>query len=226
MEAGPQPSSFRASLPARIVLLHPRLFAAAALGLAVIVGLPIHLRTSTRLLLGWDVGAAVYLASVYAMVSRSAMADLRRRASREDEGRMILLAVTVGAALSSLGAIIAELGASHRGAAAAQAHLLLATGTIALSWALIHTMFALHYAHEFHSERQGRGGGLKFPGTADPDYWDFLYFSFVIGMTSQVSDVAVQSQRIRRTVLVHGVVSFAFYATLLALMVNIAASAI
>jgi uncharacterized membrane protein len=96
--------------------------------------------------------------------------------------------------------------------------------TIALSWAFIHTIFALHYAHEFYA--QTRGGGLAFPGEGEPDYWDFLYFSLVIGMTSQVSDVAVTAKPMRRIVAAHGVVSFVFNTTLLALAVNIAASAL
>jgi uncharacterized membrane protein len=97
--------------------------------------------------------------------------------------------------------------------------------TILLSWAFIHTMFALHYAHEFYDEEAG--GGMTFPGgDGDPDYWDFAYFAFVIGMTSQVSDVSVTSKRIRRTVAAHGIVSFLFNAALLALSVNIAAGAI
>ena len=90
----------------------------------------------------------------------------------------------------------------------------------------IHTMFALHYAHEFYAEKRYENGGLAFPGKAAPDYWDFLYFSLVIGMTSQVSDVGVTAKEIRRTVMAHGVVSFFFNATLVALVVNIAASAL
>jgi uncharacterized membrane protein len=96
-----------------------------------------------------------------------------------------------------------------------------------LSWFFIHTMFALHYAHEFHAaHRENGGGGLSFPGEEDPDYWDFMYFSFVIGMTSQVSDVAIAARSIRRIATAHGIVSFLFNATLVALTVNIAASAL
>jgi uncharacterized membrane protein len=102
----------------------------------------------------------------------------------------------------------------------------LATTTIALSWAFIHTFFALHYAHDFYGEHGAKQGGLNFPGDDEPDYWDFVYFSFVIGMTSQVSDVTVTSKPIRQTVAAHGIVSFFFNVTLLALTVNIAASAI
>ena len=95
-----------------------------------------------------------------------------------------------------------------------------------LSWAFIHTIFSLHYAHEFYGE-SGAVGGLAFPGgETEPDYWDFVYFSFVIGMTSQVSDVGITNREIRRTAAAHGVVSFFFNAALLALTVNIAASAL
>jgi uncharacterized membrane protein len=89
-------------------------------------------------------------------------------------------------------------------------------------------IFTLHYAHEYYDPRNGKGSvpPLTFPGDEQPDYWDFAYFSFVIGMTSQVSDVGVSCRPIRRTVLAHGVVSFVFNAALLALTVNIAASAI
>jgi uncharacterized membrane protein len=92
-------------------------------------------------------------------------------------------------------------------------------------------IYAVHYAHLFYdpAERKGAGkvlGGLEFPDTKEPDYWDFVYFSFVVGMTSQVSDVAVTSKAIRQTVAAHGIVSFVFNVALLALTVNIAASAI
>jgi len=131
----------------------------------------------------------------------------------------------VAAALASLGAIFAELGTSTPGESRPPSHLVLATLTILLSWAFIHTIFALHYAHEFYDEAAGQG--MTFPGgDPNPDYWDFVYFSFVIGMTSQVSDVAITSKVIRRTVAAHGVVSFLFNAALLALTVNIAAGAI
>ena len=104
---------------------------------------------------------------------------------------------------------------------------MLAIVTILLSWSFTHIMFALHYAHEFYEENGGRGGGLNFPGDrTEPDYWDFIYFAFVIGMTSQVSDVVITCRPIRHTVSAHGIISFIFNVALLALTVNIAASAI
>ena len=116
-----------------------------------------------------------------------------------------------------------ELGAAHH----RRRRLTLATVTIALSWAAVHTAFALHYAHEFY--RGAKPGGLQFPSGdqhVDADYWDFVYFSFVIGMTAQVSDVGITDKIIRRTATVHGIISFVFNTALVALMVNIAASAI
>jgi uncharacterized membrane protein len=130
--------------------------------------------------------------------------------------------LVVASALASLLAILAELGGANR----EPAHLALAAATILLSWAFTHTIFAIHYAHEYYDEKTHKAGGLNFPGQDPPDYWDFVYFSFVVGMTSQVSDVAVATSSLRRLVAVHGVVSFIFNVTLLALMVNIAAGAI
>ena len=181
-------------------------------------------RLATRLLVGWDIYVALYLALVAHLISVCDVYRIPERAAREDEGQLTILVLTVTAALASLAAIVAELGSSA-GVARRPAHVLLAALTILLSWAFIHTIFGLHYAHEFYDEEHR--GGLAFPGgDPEPDYWDFVYFSFVIGMTSQVSDVGVTSKRIRRTVAAHGVVAFAFNAALLALSVNIAASVI
>jgi len=149
-------------------------------------------------------------------------ARIRRRAAMLDEDRVVFLVLTAAAALASLAAIVAELGVKETGRE--PAHLALAAITIALSWTFTHTIFALHYAHEYYIENRYQDGGLAFPGKEQPDYWDFVYFSLVIGMTSQVSDVAVTAKPIRRLVAAHGVLSFFFNVTLLALTVNIAAS--
>jgi len=208
----------------RVVRARPRLFLCACLGVVVIALLPGDWRWSTRLVVGWDVGVAIYLAFAFAAMAGADIARIRRRAVMMDEGRTAILVSTAGAALASLGTIVAELGAKDT--VHDPRHLALAVITIALSWGFIHTIFALHYAHEFYAEKRHADGGLAFPGNEGPDYWDFVYFSLVIGMTSQVSDVAVTAKGIRRTVTAHGVVSFVFNAALLALMVNIAASAL
>jgi uncharacterized membrane protein len=213
----------RAPAVLRIVRARPRLFACGAIGAAVVgIAFATSWRPATRLLTGWDVGVALYLALVFQMMGRSTIHTMRQHAAEQDEGRFTMLVLTVASALASLATIFAHLG----GAAGNRppANVALAAFTILLSWAFIHTIFALHYAHEFYDETDG--GGLAFPGDREPDYWDFVYFSFVIGMTSQVSDVAITSKLIRRTAAAHGIVSFVFNAALLALTINLAASAL
>jgi uncharacterized membrane protein len=185
--------------------------------------LPASLRQVTRALLGWDIFVAAYLLLVYTMVVRSGLAHIKRNAIRQDDGRFLILLVTASGAFASIAAIVFELGASQHSVPA----LTLATVTIALSWAAVHTVFALHYAHEFY--RGAKPGGLQFPSGdthENADYWDFVYFSFVIGMTAQVSDVGITDKTIRRTATAHGIISFIYNTALVALMVNIAASAI
>jgi uncharacterized membrane protein len=173
------------------------------------------------MLAGWDVAVLVYLVLVFEMMARSKVRDIRQRAAQEDAGQFAILVLAVVAGLASLGAILVQL--TYNGGGREPAQLWLVVATILLSWAFIHTMFALHYAHEFYGEDEGPAGGLTFPGGDDaPDYWDFVYFAFVIGMTSQVSDVMVTSKEIRRTVIAHGIVSFVFNVALLALTINIA----
>jgi uncharacterized membrane protein len=225
MDAGKPSSSHRLPRFARVLKARPKLFLSVILGLVVIAALPSDWRVATRLLIGWDIGIGLYLTIVYSAVARSDVNHIRVRAAIEDEGRVAILILTVTAALASLGAIIVELGTSQGVPNREPLHLLLATATIILSWGFIHTIFALHYAHEFYTEHH-KTSCLTFPGGEDPDYWDFVYFAFVIGMTSQVSDVAVTSHGVRQTVTAHGIVSFLFNVALLALTVNIAASAI
>jgi uncharacterized membrane protein len=209
--------------PVRVVYARPRTFIAFVVGVLVFVLLPTPLRLVTRILIGWDSFALLYLVLVYAMMLGSGQRFIRYRAVIQDDGRFLILMLTGLGAFASIAAIVFELGASHHGAAP----LALATATIALSWALVHTAFALHYAHEYY--RGSKPGGLQFPSgdTHDhADYWDFVYFSFVIGMTAQVSDVGITDKIIRRTATVHGIISFVYNTALVALMVNIAASAI
>ncbi len=178
-----------------------------------------------RGLVGWDIGIGLYVILAIEMMARADVHQIRRRAAAQDEGAIVILILTVATAAASLLAIVVLLGTSAGGAAQrGTMELVLATITIGLSWALIHTMFALHYAHEFYD--QSGVPGLAFPGgEKEPDYWDFVYFALVIGMTAQVADVGITTKEIRRTVAAHGVVSFFFNVALLALTVNIAASA-
>ena len=207
----------------RLVYARPRTFLAFALGILAFFLLPSSLRPVTRLLVGWDIFVTIYLVLVYVMILRSTHATIRRMAALQDDGRFVIPLLVALGAFASLAAIVYELGnANHK-----PTELIFATATVALSWAAVHTGFALHYAHEFY--RGKKPGGLQFPSGdehEDADYWDFVYFSFVIGMTAQVSDVGITDKTIRRTATVHGIISFVFNTALVALMVNIAASAI
>ena len=212
----------------RIIRTRPRLFISTAVGLTAIAILfaVTDWRTPTKLLTAWDIGLALYLVLAFSLMARSDVHRLKRRAANQDEGNVAILFLVVAAAIASLGAIFAELG-TVGGASRTPSQLILATTTVVMSWAFIHSIFALHYAHEFYGEgRDHHMGGMTFPDDNAPDYWDFTYFAFTIGMCAQVSDVTVSSKSIRRTVLLHSIISFLFNAALLALTVNIAASAI
>ena len=211
------------SRPARVVYARPRIFISILVGVVAFFLLPGSLRLVSRLLMGWDIFVTFYLVLAYIMMFRSGLPHIKRNAVLQDDGRFLILLVTALGAFASLAAIVSELGAAHR----SPPELVFATATIALSWAAVHTAFALHYAHDYY--RAAKPGGLQFPsGDHDEhaDYWDFVYFSFVIGMTAQVSDVGITNKTIRRTATAHGIVSFIYNTALVALMVNIAASAI
>jgi uncharacterized membrane protein len=211
----------------RIVKLRPRLFISAAVGvaaIAVLFAVCDDWRAATKLLIGWDIAVALYLVLGIEMVVRSDMSHIRSRAAGQDEGAIALLLLPVAAAIASLVAIFAELaGAKDSGNYGW--HAALAVATIALSWTFIHTLFALHYAHDYYGEGN-RANGLIFPGKDKPDYWDFVYFAFVVGMTFQVSDVQVSNRLIRRLVVTHGALSFVFNTAILAVTVNLATGAI
>ena len=221
----PAPSLFKpAPLPIRIYRLHGKLAVAVAIGVVVAVAMhTLEMRGVARALIGWDAGVIVYLALTYAMMWRTDVEAIRKRAGEQDEGVYFIQFLAVAATFASLAAVLfALIGSKQSGAATG---VPLAVLTILLSWSFVHTIFTFHYAHEYYGERRdGKIGGLIFPDDIKPDYRDFLYFSLVIGMTSQVSDVQVTSKIIRRIVAVHGVLSLFFTLVVLALTVNMIAS--
>jgi uncharacterized membrane protein len=210
--------------PLRIVRVRWRLFFAAGVGLFAFAMMPDDWRLISRVLIGWDIGVAVYLALAIWTAIGTDTKHIRLRCVLYDEGRVAIPLLAVTAASASLGAIFFQLSTAPAGHHFIS--LTFAVVTILLSWTFIQFIFAFHYAHEFYADHRGKARGLAFPDDEAPDYWDFLYFSFVIGMTSQVSDVCVTSKPLRRTVTAHGLLSFIFNVTLLALAINLAASAI
>lgn len=210
----------------RIGHAHLKLFIAIAAGAACGLALTaIDLDVTARVLAGWDVGLIVYLALAARFRRRYGIKDIRKRAAEQDEGGFAILVLSIIATFASLvAAVFALVGAKQGNAPLAVTLTIL---TIILSWSFVHTIFAFHYAHEYYGRgRDDMIGGLDFPGDKAPDYSDFLYFSLVIGMTSQVSDVQITSKVIRRMASMHGVLAFFFNLVVLALTVNVVANLI
>jgi uncharacterized membrane protein len=163
-------------------------------------------------------------------MARANPVTMRRIALQQDEGRVVILGLLTASACISLLAIGFMLHDKGITGSVLALHLALAALTIIGSWLLVHTIFALHYARAYYQNHQTlqdrKAEGLDFPSDLEPDYWDFLYFSFVIGMTSQVSDVEITSRPMRRLALGHGVLSFFFNTTILAMSINIIAGLI
>lgn len=214
----------------RLVAARPRLFSCAVIGVTTALVLPpsLALHALTRLIIGWNVGVCLYLVFAAHMMFWSSHETMHRRAKLEDEGRIIILALVIMAAIMSLGAIVAELAVvKDMHDELRYAHIALAVLTIVSSWAFTQVMFAVHYAHDYYATvARGQPGGLEFPGEAAPDYADFLYFSCIIGTSAQTADVNFCSRAMRRTGLVHCVLAFFFNTTLLALSINIASGLI
>jgi uncharacterized membrane protein len=203
--------------------LRPRLFGAALVAVLVFVLLPSPWPANSRLLLAWDIGIVCYLALAFVMAVRSSTAKMQERAAQEDESAVVVLVLTLAASVASLAAIAVELTGIQEDQGAQQAfRLSIAAITILCSWFFVHTIYAIHYAHEYYGDG-GERRGLAFPHEGHPDYWDFLYFSFNLGAAAQTSDVVIVSRRMRRLALAHTILSFLFNTTILALAVNVGA---
>jgi len=201
--------------------------AAAALAAAV---QPDTISWHTRLVVAWDVAALTYLALAWALIARADAHVTREHALSEDQSGFFIFLFVVGAACASIVAIGFVVGTIRDLAFWARTwHLTLTVVALVSAWVLIQTVFAFRYAHRYYKGPHGETAAmpaLAFPGGREPDYLDFAYFAFVVGMTSQVSDVAVASRTLRRLALIHGMLAFVFNVAVLALSVNIIASVI
>jgi uncharacterized membrane protein len=209
------------------------LLIAVLLGIGAGMVAPDSWRLVTRLLIGWNTGVWLYLTTIGLMLWQGSSHEwILRHARRQDEGRLVILVLACVAAMVSIGAIVAQLAATKdMSGLNKHLHIGLAAATILGAFAFIHLSFALHYAHEYVTECHLRAdgsprGGLAFPGTSTPDYGDFLYFAFVIGVAGQTADVSITSSAMRRVALLHCILSFFFNTTVLALTINIAAGLI
>lgn len=179
---------------------------------------------TSRLVLGWDAGVAVFLIGTLVLVIRHNTPDrIRTRAAALDEAGPAILPLALIAATASVIGVVGE-AAQARGGQGPAPEAILALVTVALSWLFVHTIFALHYAHAFYSAgADGRDrAGLLFPGDESPDYWDFLHFALIIGVASQTADVQIADRGLRRLSTVHSITAFVFNTVILALAVNLA----
>lgn len=222
----------QAPTPLRHFLVRLRLVSSFLIGILTSLALTASLDLSSRLLIGWNVAIFLYLILVAIMMVRSTHESMRQRARQLDEGRHTVLLLAVAAALGSLVAIVFELyNLKSEPADVVALHIGLALSTIISSWTFVHVIFTEHYAHGFYRDLDktedavddDKGRGLRFPGQPRPDYLDFLYFSFTIGVANQTADTAVVSRTMRVLVLIHSVISYFFNTIILALTINIAA---
>lgn len=205
------------------------------LGFGLLVGLitaalPVPTGWQFRGLLGWCAGVAVYLLLAWWLCVRFDAQRTRERAQAQDEPNVVLFLLMLLATLACVAAIIAMMQQSRDLSGLQRTlHVALSMGALAASWLFMQTMFAFHYAHRYYQAEQRLQpdrAGLQFPGGLDPDYFDFLYYAHVVGMTSQVSDVQVTSRDMRRLTLLHSVLSFGFNMLILALSINVVAGAL
>jgi len=203
-----------------------RLLLGLVAGTAVFFALRGNLRFSSAAIGGWDAFAVVILALDWLTILRTPQRKIRELAKQQDLSRLLVfvfVVVTACAALFAVGFLISK----HKDQSGGHlfVHLVLTLTTVISSWGLVHTVYSLRYAHAYYGDSDDpnvhqHAGGLLFPGDRPPNYFDFAYFSFVVGMCCQVSDVQVTSRRMRRITLVHSVLSFGFNTLILALLIN------
>jgi uncharacterized membrane protein len=212
----------------RAVVARKRLFIAAALGLAVFFLVPSTASTPTRAIVARDAFVTIFMCLIFHLFTVQRPEHMPADAAAQEEGEWTIFWITVGAVTASFGAIIYEFSASKgMPPAFRDLHVALVAFTLFASWLMTHVVFGLRYAHEFYETVPGSQavvGGLQFPADDDPDYWDFMYFALVLGMTFQVSDVQITSRLLRRVATLHGLLGFLFNTVVIALTVNIGAS--
>jgi uncharacterized membrane protein len=225
MAAKPPPAKpKRAFDPLDLRQARARLLISVLLGLATSGALaifPTGVALAVRIVAGWDAAATVLLCLAWSIIWRSDAPTTRLRAAAEDPGRNTVSLVVLAASALSLFAAAAVLRSARALAPREEALLVgLCVGAVVTAWLLTHTVYTLRYAHLYYRDDDGEGG-LTFPGDRPPDYFDFAYFSFTVGMCFQVSDVTITSPAIRRGVLGHALLSFAYNTVTVALALNL-----
>ena len=202
-----------------------RLLIISTTGLAAFFLLPSNTSLTIRIDIAWVIAGSAYLILTYVMMYSSNENNMLTLAKKEDAGAAIILLITILASLASLFTIVLILSAAKSlPMSESIKHIVLVLATFAVSWLLVHTAFALHYAHAYYQEyEKTQLVPLMFANKPKPTYIDFLYFSMVIGMTCQTADVNIASSRIRFLVMMQGMTAFIFNTSLLALAMNLIA---
>ncbi|MFK6082607.1 DUF1345 domain-containing protein [Acinetobacter baumannii] len=180
---------------------------------------------STILLASWNGSISLYLLHVWKLMRSADHSQMQQQAKKQDESKWVIMLIVLLAITMSLVAILVQLFQLPSGHYEKLGHVALALLTIISAWLFMHTVFALHYAHDFYMalSRNEENGGLDFPGTEHPTYPDFLYFSYIIGTSAQTADVSITNKHMRLLNLFHAVLSFGFNTTILAICINVAA---
>ncbi len=208
----------------------PRLVICALLSTAVFFFIPdrIAQHISTKIIICWNFGSILYLGLALQMMLSASTEKMQRRAVNQNVGRWLVLCMVVIAAVTCISSLVTLLSTAKEFHGKLKLeHIVLAGLTLSTSWFFTQIMFAQHYAHEYYfSTAHAHNGGLEFPGTAKPDYVDFIYFACIIGTSAQTADVSFTNQTMRRIGLLHCVLAFFFNTTLIALAINVASGLI
>ncbi len=221
----PASSGLVAALGSRLAPPRFVMVMAVLLGVAAVMHFGLHDGWSDALVIGFDVAVVGFTISLWPLGSDHSAAQMRRHAEENDANRGLVLFITAVISLAIMLAMIAELPAAHKGDISSITKLIL---TLALGWIFTNLIFAMHYAHMFYGAGETSAqdaGGFDFPGTKEPDYWDFIYFSFTAGMSFAASDVNVTSGAVRRVLVVQCLLAFLFNIGALAFTINVLAGA-
>jgi uncharacterized membrane protein len=198
------------------MIRRPGYWTAALLAVAVFAAFAQQTNIPRSLLLGFNAGALFYVAYAFYIMSTTHASAIKQRAIHQEEGKWLALLISIVVA----GVVLVALSLELRGAKSKSMwDVALAGSTILLTWFFVALVFAQEYAHSYYMA----GKGLDFPGESEPDYWDVTYFSLVLNMTCQTSDVAITTRPMRRLVLLHSVIAFFFNVIILAITVNVVA---
>lgn len=199
-----------------------KLVTSIVIAVAVYFIVPGELYSRTHFMLCWDSFSFSLLLVSWITFFTISSQQIREQSQKQDESRVIVFGLVVVSTLASLATVFLLLTGKTN-----NFQMIIAITGMLLSWALIQTIFAFRYAHLYYGNaednKQVHAGGLEFPGDKRPDYLDFVYFSFVLGMTFQVSDVQISSKRLRRLALMHGMICFLFNTFIVALTINVIA---